>query len=215
MKKTIIAGGLAAVSLAALIGGAALAQQAPDARPARGAAPVNQDEFVQARVSRLTALDTNRDGTVSADEMRVGVEARHAERASQRFERLDADKNGQISRAEFDAPRAPHGARAGLRGPRDGERHGQRMGADGERGGTARGVARHGPVVIADVQTKLTENFARRDTNHDGVLSPDERRAGRLALRNDRRQHRAERMGRSGPRAPAPNSTSPSAPASE
>jgi hypothetical protein len=37
--------------------------------------------------------------------MRAGAQARRAERASTRFDRLDADKNGQISRAEFDAAR--------------------------------------------------------------------------------------------------------------
>ena len=208
MKKTIIAGGLAAVSLAAVIGGAALAQQTQGSQTlgSRHAQPVTQAEFVQAKVGRLTALDADRDGTVSTDEMRAGAEARHAERRSKRFDRLDADKNGQISRAEFDV------ARAGHRGPGEGQNRVQRMGRRGGEGhGPAQRMARQGPVVIADVQTRLTENFARRDMNHDGVLSPEERKAGRAAMRERRAERMAARPGRPGPA----TSTSPSTPASE
>lgn len=218
MKKTIITTGLAAVSFAALIGGVALAQQAPTGPAARQAQPVTQAAFVQTRVSRLTALDTNHDGTVSTEEMRAAAQARRAERISQRFERLDADKNGQLSRAEFDAPRARNGDRpadqTAHRGSRGGQHHGRLM---GRRGGHEVGqrIGRHGPVVIADVQTKLTENFARRDANHDGVLSPEERRAGRVAMRDNRRQHRAERMAHRAGHPHTATSTSPSAPGSE
>ncbi|QTC91415.1 EF-hand domain-containing protein [Brevundimonas goettingensis] len=232
MKKTIIAGGLAAASLAVLVGAAAPAPQTPAQAPAaattqaapaarhagiqaRQAQPVSQAEFVQARVSRLTALDANHDGTVTAEELRAGAQARRARHATQRFDRLDADKSGQISRAEFDAARPEHGDRAGHRGPRGGEHRGQRMGRRG--GGEGRGhgpaerVAHHGPIVIADVQTKLTEGFARLDTDHDGVLSPAERQAGRAVMRERFQERRVQRQNR----APAVTSASPSAPASE
>lgn len=224
MQKTIIAGALAAASIAALIGGAAVAQQAPvaattaaqtapAARQARAEArrtePVSQARFVQARVNRLTALDMNHDGTVTAEEMRAGAQARRAEHATQRFDRLDADKNDQISRAEFDAARPD---RAGHRGPRDGRRRGaplaHRLGGEG-RGPAQRGA--HGPTVIADVQTKLTERFARLDADHDGVLSPAERQAGRAVMRQRFQDRRANRQNH----APAATSASPSAPASE
>jgi hypothetical protein len=229
MKKTIIAGGLAAASLAVLIGGAApapaqqtpaatAAQTAPAARharmEARRAQPVTQAEFIQARVSRLTALDTNHDGSVTPEEIRAAGQSRRAERASTRFEALDADKNGQISRAEFDAARPD---RAAHRGQRGGEHRGQRMGrhAGGRHGGEGRGlgqrVSQHGPIVIADVQTKLTEGFARLDTDHDGVLSPTERQAGRAVMRERFEARRVNRQNR----APAATSASPSAPASE
>lgn len=230
MKKTIIAGGLAAASLAVLVGAAAPAPQtstpasaattqaAPAARharmEARRAQPVSQAEFVQARISRLTALDTNHDGTVTAEELRAAGQARRAEHATQRFDRLDADKNGQISRAEFDAARPE---RAAHRGPHTrmhgGEHGGARMAhrRGGEGHGPGQRVAQHGPIVIADVQTKLTEGFARLDTDHDGVLSPTERQAGRAAMRQRFEERKANRQNR----APAVTSASPSAPASE
>lgn len=232
MKKTIIAGGLAAASLAVLVGAAAPAPQAvapapapvaaapaqaaPVARHARAEArrtqPVTQAEFVQARVSRLTALDANHDGTVTAEELRAGGQARRAEQATRRFDRLDADKNGQISRAEFDAARPEHGARA-ARGEHRGPRMGHRRGGEGRGQGHGPGqrVAQHGPIVIADVQTKLTEGFARLDTDHDGVLSPTERQAGRAVMRQRFQERRMNRQNR----APAATSASPSAPASE
>jgi Ca2+-binding EF-hand superfamily protein len=235
MKKTIIAGGLIAASMAALIGGVAVAQQAPavsastaqtapaprQARAeARRARPVSQAEFVQTRVSRLTALDANHDGTVTAEEMRAGARARRAEHVTSRFDRLDVDKNDQISRAEFDAARTEHGDRAGHRRPWGGDHRGQRMAHRGGRhGGEGHGpgqrVAQRGPLVIADVQTKLNEGFVRLDANHDGVLSPEERQAGRTAMRERFHERRAERMADRHNRAPAATSTSPSAPASE
>lgn len=219
MKKTIIAGGLAAASMAVLIGGAALAQTTAAAAAhhtgpeARRAQPLSQAEFVQARVSRLTALDGNHDGTVTVEEMRAGAQARRAEQASMRFDRLDADKNGQISRAEFDAARSEHSDRAGHRGPRGGEHRGQRMAHRGGREeghGPAQRVARHGPVVISEVQTKLTARFARLDADRDGVLSAAERQAGRADWRARVQERRGERQSRT-----PTTSASPSAPASE
>jgi len=221
MKKTIIAGGLAVASMAVLIGGAALAQTTAAPAPhhtrpeARRAQPVSQAEFVQARVSRLTARDGNHDGTVTVEEMRAGAQARRAEQTSVRFDSLDADRNGQISRAEFDAARTEHGDRAGHRGPRRGEHRGARMGRHGGRGGEGHGpaqrVAQRDPVVIADVQAKLTARFARLDADHDGVLSPAERQAGRAATRERFQERRANHQNR----ARAATSASPSAPASE
>jgi len=216
MKKTILAGGLVAASIAALIGGAAVAQQSPTATApaarharmeARQTQPVTQAQFVQARVSRLTALDANHDGTVTAEERRAGAQARRAEQATRRFDRLDADKNGQISRAEFDAARPERAAHR--RGEHRGQRMAHRRGGQGH--GPAQRMARHGPIVIADVQTQLTERFARQDADHDGVLSPAERQAGRAAMRQRFQERRMNRQNR----APAATSASPSAPASE
>jgi hypothetical protein len=217
MKKTIIAGGLAAASMAAPIAGVAVAQQTPaptasarSAPAARHVQPVSQADFVQARISRLTALDTNHDGTVTTEELRAAAQARRAEQASRRFDRLDADKNGQISRAEFDAARPE---RAAHRGARGGEQRGQRMAhrRGGEGHGPAQRVAHHGPIVIAEVQAKLNENFARLDADHDGVLSPAERQAGRAVMRQRAQERRVNRQNR----APAATSASPSASASE
>ncbi len=75
-----------------------------------------------------------------------------------------------------------------------------------------RGMARGGegrfPIVIADVERRANEAFARMDANSDGVLTQDERRAAMRANRGDMRQGHEQRRART----PA---ASPSAPASE
>ena len=135
---------------------------------------------------------------------------RVAQRRDAAFTRLDADHNGAISRAEFDAPRAD-GQRAerGQRGPR--AEHAGR----GHRGGMHRGAERMGrggearfPIVIAEAERRATENFARLDANRDGTLTLEERRAGMEARRAEMREKRQER------RQAAP-AASPSTPASE
>jgi hypothetical protein len=164
MKKTIIAGGLAAASLAALIAGAALAQQTPRSfgpcacarAEARRALPLSQAEFVQARVGRLTALDTNHDGTVTAEEMRAGARARRGRTASHAFRppRRRQGRPDQPRRVRCRPVRPGRDERAGHRGPRGGEHRGQRMGRRGQGHGPGQRMAQHGPIVIADVQSQ-------------------------------------------------------------
>jgi Ca2+-binding EF-hand superfamily protein len=209
MKKTLLAGGLAALTLAAAAG-TAFAQQ-PPARGMRadtdGDRRLSQAEFVGQRVQRLTAADTNRDGSVTADERRAAMQAHRASRADARFDRLDGNDDGAVSRAEFDAAReAARQARAD-RGPRP--MRAQRGPARGQRG-MPRMEAR-GPVVIADVQTRAEQAFTRLDADHDGYITPAEGRAGRQAMRELRRDRMNERRAAH----QAQRQASPPAPASE
>ena len=234
--------GVAALSVAALLAGSAVAQtpspQSPAAaRQARldpnADGKISQAEFVQARTARLTALDADRDGQVTAAERQAGRQAMRATRAAARFDRLDADKNGEISRPEFDAARTARaeGPRQAHRG--DGRR-GQRM--QGPRAGGARWAhraerrmdrrmgrgpdARPAAVVIADVEARTIANFARLDTDNDGFVTATEV-TGRRAMAGHRQDRAAHRMGQRRGRhwdhrmaAPAVP-PSPSAPASE
>nr|WP_314437695.1 EF-hand domain-containing protein [uncultured Brevundimonas sp.] len=221
MKKTMI-GGAAAIALAAMSGmamaqaGAPAANRAPNAARAQAAErSVTQAEFVEGRLARLIAADANRDGTVTPEEMQAARQTQRAERLNQRFAKLDANSDGSISRAEFDAAHAPRAER----GPRA-ERAGRRVGHDGVRRGPMlaghrgargpEGARERGPIVIADVRAKLTEQFTKLDANHDGVLTAVERRAGWQARGEQRREGRApHRQGH-----PAQQPASP-APASE
>ena len=192
MKKTLLIGGLAALTLAA--GGVAVAQQAPR-HVARATEPVTQADFVARHVDRLAAADANSDGAVSAEELGAARQARRAEHAGAAFDRLDADKDGSISRAEFEArPQRAH------RGPRAG--HQSTRPARASR-------AERGPVAIADVRAKAEQSFARLDADHDGTLTAAEQQAGRQAMR----EHRRERM--SSRRAARATEQSPQTPASE
>lgn len=179
MKKTLLIGGLAVLTLAA--GGAAVAQQAPR-HAQRVAQPVTQADFVARRVDRLAAADANRDGAVSAEELGAAHQARRAESRTAAFDRLDADRDGSISRAEFEArpQRAAHrGPRAGHQGPRP---------ARADR-------AERGPVAIADVRAKAEQSFARLDADHDGTLTVVEQQASRQAMREHRRARMSSRRG--------------------
>ena len=195
MKKTVVIGGMVAVTFAALAGGV-MAQQAQANRPARVQAEMTQAAFVDARVARLTAADANNDGAVSAEEHQAARQAKHAERSEARFARMDTNGDGSISRAEFDAPRearaerGPRAERAGMRGPRGG------------RGGDrAARMADRGPVVIADARTKAEQAFARMDADSNGVVTAAERQA----VRGERRARMSERRAeRAAPPAPAP-----------
>lgn len=227
MKKTMI-GGVAAIALAA-VSGMAMAQtpaqgstqnRAPNAaRAAAAERSVTQAEFVDARLARLIAADTNHDGVVTREELQAARQAQRTERLNQRFAKLDANGDGVISRAEFDAA---HAAR-GERGPRA-EHAGQRFGHRGWRQGPARaahrgargpeGARQTGPIVIADVRAKLNEQFAKLDTNHDGVLTAAERRAGWQARAEQRREGGAEHRQGRGQHRPGQQPASP-APASE
>ncbi|KQY80404.1 EF-hand domain-containing protein [Brevundimonas sp. Root1423] len=210
MRKTLLAGALAALTLAA--GGAALAQQAPS-KPhamradADGDGRISQAEFVARRVDRLTAADANRDGSVAPDEMRAAAQARRAERADARFQRLDADRDGAISRAEFDAPRATGTEARPNRAARPARMHrgGPRMAHRGQR------MDARGPISIAEVQGKAAQAFTRLDGDRDGFVTAAERQAGMQAVREQRRERMTERRAAR----QAQRQASPPAPASE
>lgn len=213
MRKTFLTG-LSVIALAA-VAGVATAQVPPAgaAAPyqARGEAnrQMTRAEFVDTRVARLTALDANRDGTVSVEERQAGMQARRAESADARFAKLDANADGSISRAEFDAghaarpDRGPRAERAGNReGHRGGPRHAMR--GPGRPGAEGRGPGRErGPVVISDVAAKLGERFDKMDSDRDGLISADERRTAMTAQREQRQERRAQRQQ---PASPAPAS---------
>ena len=171
MKKTLLAGGLAALMLAAAAG-AAFAQQ-PPARGMRADADgdrrLSQAEFVGQRVQRLTTADTNRDGSVTADERRAAMQASRAGRADARFDRLDANDDGSVSRAEFDAARSAAREVRAERGPRPMGAH--RGPARGQRG-MGRMEAR-GPVVITEVQARAGSGIAGSGRGGAGRCGPD------------------------------------------
>ena len=206
MKKSTLAAGAAAV-LAVLTAGAAMAQQAQQAQPrgARGDTDgdgrISRAEFVDGRIARLTAIDANRDGSISAEERQSGIDTRRNQRASARFETLDKDGNGAVSREEFTAAREMRGDRAGRGGGHG--MGGHRGGRGDHRGHGPQGAEARGPMAIADVQTRLTTRFDRVDANSDGYITAEERAAARQAMRGQRQDRRAARQ------------ASPSAPASE
>lgn len=147
-----------------------------DARPMKGMG--YQGKGGEERAERmLKRLDTNNDGKVSQDEMLAG--------ATQTFERFDADKNGEVAKAEVDAKRdafrdarkafrevkatdgeAKQAAREALRDARM-DRMGARMfeRADADKNGT---------LTKAEMETAAAAMFKQRDSNGDGFITTDE-----------------------------------------
>jgi len=167
MKKMIIASGVAALALAS---GVAIAQSD------RGQA-VTRAEATQRAAERFARMDVNADGRFDTADRAARTKARR----DAAFTALDADGNGQISRAEFDARnglrgvRGAHGKRHGGRGP---DRHGGFM-RDGDRAGGA-------TLTRADFEARALARFDRVDADSDGRITRAERIAARAARRTAR-----------------------------
>ncbi len=184
---------------------------------------------VEANVrERLGKLDANKDGIVTRDEMMAFAKTRMAARADDQFAAMDTDKNGSISRSEFDAWQARRGDRQIVRverfggpdgmmpppppppgpdgmmpppppppGPngmappppppamdgKPGMREHTRMMFMGGRDGMIMAEGDGKGIVIADAVKKALERFDAADTNKDGKLTPEERKAQRDAWR--------------------------------
>lgn len=181
MSRTLL-GGFAVVALAAAAGVATARQPVePAAQAMAVTGPVSRADFVGRRLERLAAADVDGDGTVTREERRARADAARARRAETRFTRLDTDQDGKLSREEF-VTRA------------------ERAAAEGRPDRARRGHDRHGeggPVEIATVRARAEQAFTRLDADNDGLLTVDERRAGRDAMRERHRgraeQHRAAR----------------------
>ncbi|WBX84851.1 EF-hand domain-containing protein [Sphingosinicella microcystinivorans] len=225
MKYLMI--GASAVALMAL---PAIAQTAAPPSPDRAArwnAPQTRADLEKKIAERFAAADANKDGAVTEAELKARAEARRAEidktvaeARTRVFESMDADKNGQVSRQEWDSHHAGMKAKwkerretasadgkdrgAWMKGGRDG-RKGHRMmhrgGHDGF-GGFGGGFGakwiesadanKDGRVTLAEAKAKPLARFDAADTNKDGTLSPEERKAAREAMRAERRAERGD-----------------------
>ena len=180
-RKTIALGsiGLATV-LAAGLGGAALAQQAGGMRgPMGGHDPLGDATITRAEAQAKAAemfakMDLNHDGKLDS--------ADRAVRIGRRFDAMDANHDGTLSKQEFiDAhmkptPPGPQGGRPEGMGP-------GRMGHHGMGGAMMIGMlARmdtNGDKAISrdEFVAGALQRFDAADANHDGKLTPEERRA--------------------------------------
>jgi Ca2+-binding EF-hand superfamily protein len=138
------------------------------------------------RASRLfDRLDTNHDGQITLAELDAARAARNARRrvpvnASRRsgpsplFARADANKDGILTRAEFDAAVA-----SGKVKPR----HPNMRGAAIARLFDSADTDNDGRVSLAEAQRVAFQHFDAADLNHDGTLTPQERRQSQSSAR--------------------------------
>ena len=163
-------------------------------------------------------LDTNRDGYVTkaeAQAAKAGRAGRIAKRIQRRgaagspgqrhanrgamFDRLDTNRDGSISRAEFEAAPARHERRVVVRTDRNADgvadsarvrgmramRMGMGMGLRGRMFDMA-DANRDGRVTLQEATAAAYRHFDTADANRDGRITPDERIQVRQRIRAER-----------------------------
>jgi Ca2+-binding EF-hand superfamily protein len=162
---------------------------------------VDQGEFQASRDKWFADLDANKDGFVTADELKAFGDKMHAEWAKKhadasgtakpqdgdragRFaerllQRVDTDKDGRISKAEFDAEGTAMFKR--LDNNSDGKIAGDEMPA--HRSGNFSQVMfkridadNDGKATKAEFEAAADKMFQQMDKNGDGTVTPDEMR---------------------------------------
>lgn len=143
----------------ALLTPAALLAQAAGSAPQ----PLPRAQFIATMDGEFRKVDGNKDGQLTRPEIEqfqtAAILARAQARSRALFARLDADKNGQISAAEF--------AKLPLNLPK----------ADAS-GLLKFDTGKDGRVSLLEHRTATLTNFDRLDTDKDGNVSVAEGRAG-------------------------------------
>jgi Ca2+-binding EF-hand superfamily protein len=176
MSKLLILGGTA---LAAAI---ALPLFAAD-MPMRMGSMTRDD--VSAKVKEMfTKVDTSSDGVITREEADAARATMRGKMREHRFKQLDANKDGSISSAEFEAaPRPGMGE-----GPGDAkhEHKGHHMGGHGMGGMKLFDRAdtdKNGKVTLAEATSAALAHFDAVDTNKDGAISREERHSFHAKMR--------------------------------
>ncbi len=195
---------LLGTAAAASVATAGIAYAAPGQDGAAPARPdITRAQAAEQAGKMFDKLDFNKDGKIDAADFK----ARRDARLQALFDRLDTNKNGSITRDEFMAGmehgrRGPDGRQAegkpgegrhfggGHRGGPGGMMH-HRMGGMGGMGG---GMMKpgQGPVTKSEFVAARLAKFDAADTNHDGVLTAQERQAEREKMRAEWQAKRAE-----------------------
>lgn len=168
-----------ALSTAALaISGAAMAQTASE--HTKGPRPDMTRTQAQAKAEAAFAkLDANLDGRLD-----------QADRAAMKagmFDRIDTDRNGSISRAEFDAMHAKRGGMHESAGHRMAGQQGKMSGRmKGKMGGMMGAEAE--PITRQAFVDRALSRFDRADANRDGTVTQAERKAARDTMRPQRHE---------------------------
>jgi Ca2+-binding EF-hand superfamily protein len=130
-------------------------------------------------------LDANHDAEITRAEFDAAHKARgtgkqaKSSRRPSLFARADANSDGIVTRAEFESATAS--GKVALR-------HGHMRGNALVRLFEVADANKDGRVSLAEAQQAALQQFDAADLNHDGVLTPDERKQARKA---ERAKHRA------------------------
>ncbi len=185
MRSLIVAASLAAIALP----GVALAAQTPP--PPGSDRVVTRADAIARADQRFDALDTDRDGKISAAERaaQTGQDGPHRRGGGRMLERADANRDGAVTRGEFRAMAAAGFDRQDLN-------HDGRVDAAERRQSREQRMSRRGPqsggtITRAAFQARALARFDRMDANKDGQIDPAER----FMAREKRMQRHAPRTG--------------------
>jgi len=141
---------------------AAAAAAAPPAAKAPSAVPVPRTDFIRTMDAEFGRMDANQDKVVTRAEIEQFeraanlVQARAAARVL--FARMDTDRNGQLSPAEFEqmvTPAAPNPAPVLAQND----------------------LNKDGRITLVEYRTAKLANFDRMDADKDGIVTVAEMRA--------------------------------------
>lgn len=192
MTKLLIGAAVAALAAPLLAQVPAVPPVAPTARSMADRVET-RDEVVARVREHFARMDANRDGFIAAEEMppmpgmamggmRDDEGREHGPMGDPNavFNRLDTNRDGVLSREEFARGREVRIERRIALSGKPGRGGMHRMGAmmHGRMLKMA-DLDRDGRVSLQEAQTSALQHFDRLDANHDGRLTPEERRAGR------------------------------------
>ena len=166
----------ASIAVLATAGTTAFAAHHMGGKDPMGDKTVTRAEMQQHAVQMFDRLDVNKDGKLDQTD--------RAAHQGARFDKLDADNNGQISRDEFAAHK--RGPEAGAEGAKDGMRH---HGGRGGHGGMGKMMLRMADtnkdqsISRAEFDAATASHFDKVDTNKDGQITPEERKAAHEKMR--------------------------------
>ena len=209
MKTLLIA---ATVTLAGTAAFAQTVPQTPPTAPVRPMADgvMTRTEVVEKVRNHFSRFDADRDGSITTAEMgalhgRMGghkmaeggqphvMVREHAMRdPNAAFDRLDTNKDGSISRDEFAKGREMRIEKRIVRrekireARRDGKPGAMRTHRMGGMGGARMIVMadtdKDGRITLSEAETMALQHFDRMDSNRDGQVTREERRAGRVMM---------------------------------
>ncbi len=207
MRKHLIltAAAISGIALPALV----FAAGGPSGQPGMDMGMMDDKPVTRASVEakikdHFAQVDANHDGFITQDEMKAMHERQRTEMRGKHFETMDGNKDGSISRAEFDAAHkdGPDMEKAG-EGPGmmseshespDGMRVERRVIIRQEGGMPMMGAGmmmaadanKDGKISQAEALAQHLARFDAADTNKDAILTPEERKAARGAMRMGR-----------------------------
>jgi hypothetical protein len=115
-------------------------------------------------------LDTNKDGAISREEFAKAHEQRVERRVEKRAERKNSPKEGKEVRRHVMRMHGPGGFGGGMMKMADANKDGQ--------------------ITQAEAEALALQHFDKMDTNRDGQVTPEERRAGRHMMIQQRREEK-------------------------